>query len=801
MKHWVRARYQVNLPLYEGREKVTACGEHIDLARRAAREGMVLLKNENGTLPLRGGCRLALFGKGTFDYVKGGGGSGDVTCAWVQNLYDGLKELPTPPEIFEPLCDFYRADVAEQMAAGAQPGLMREPELPGSLLSQAREFTDTAVISISRFSGEGWDRKSVPYPGEEADELAFTELSQNLFPGSDFYLTPAESAMVEAVCGKFTKVIAVLNTGGLMDVKWIAGDERIGAGLLAWQGGMTGGAAAAELLFGLASPCGKLPDTMAENLSDYPFTDSFHKSPDYVEYKEDIYVGYRYFETIPGMREKVVYPFGYGLSYTTFSIETIHAEERNGQISFDLKVTNTGAFQGREVVHLYYSAPEGMLGKPAKSLAAYRKTALLAPGETETITLEVHADDMASYDDLGKIARSAYVLEAGDYRFFVGNNVRDAEIQNYVYHIDSDRVVRQLSGRVAPCQLSERLRSDGSFEALPLKAPHDLRENGLGWDDFPGGKCLTPQIRFVDRMPFFGSECEIPFEDVAEGKRTLSEFMAKLSLDEKIHILGGQPNTGVANTFGFGGLPEYDVPSVMTADGPAGLRIRPECGVYTTDFPCATLLASTWDPDLVEQVGFAAGEEVKENNIFVWLTPAVNIHRSPLCGRNFEYYSEDPLLAGTLSGAMIRGIQRNGVAAAIKHFCCNNKETNRRYSDSRVSERALREIYLKAFEIAWKTGHFWTLMTSYNIVNSQRCSESEELLQGILREEWGFDGLVMTDWWNSGEQYKEINAGNDVKMGCGFPERVKRAYEMGLVSEEKITVSAERVLSLLLKLA
>ena len=405
---------------------------------------------------------------------------------------------------------------------------------------------------------------------------------------------------------------------------------------------------------------------------------------------------------------------------------------------------------------------------------------------------------MASYDDLGKIAKSAWVLEKGDYHFFIGNNVRDAEESDFVLQLSADRITEQLSSRMIPSQLEKRLLSDGTYEALPVSVPYDFHENGL--DGSMAGKHLTPQARFMDRGTFFGGTKGISFDDVAEGKATLDQFMAQLSLDEKIHLLGGQPNTGVANTFGFGNLPEYDVPSVMTADGPAGLRIRPECGVNTTAFPCSTLLASTWDPKLVEEVGFAAGEEVKENAICIWLTPAINIHRSPLCGRNFEYYSEDPYLAGTLSGAMIRGIQRNGVAAAIKHFCCNNKETNRRECDSRLSERALREIYLKGFEIAVKTGHPWSLMTSYNPVNSHRCSESRDLLQGILRDEWGFDGVVMTDWWNNGEQYKEINAGNDIKMGTGYPERVKRAYELGLVSEEAITICARRVLELILKL-
>ncbi len=801
MKKWTRARYQVNLPLYEWKEKVTAGTDHIDIARRAAREGMVLLKNEDALLPLTGGTKAALFGKGTFDYVKGGGGSGDVTCAYVTNLYDGIKKLPEPLLLYEPLCDFYRENVRKQMENGALAGLTEEPDLPKELVEGARQFTDTAIISISRFSGEGWDRRSVPYPNQEADEIAFSELSRRLFPKSDFYLTPGEQRMVDDVCANFPHVIVVLNIGGLMDAKWFAYDDRIGAALLAWQGGMEGGAAAAELITGIYSPCGKLPDTMAGDLDDYPSSAGFHESPDYVDYSEDIYVGYRYFETIPGMQSKVVYPFGYGLSYTEFQMELIKASpEDDGNIHLQVLVTNKGNFPGREVVQAYYSAPDGLLGKPARSLAAFAKTKSLNEGESQVIELIFPVISMASFDDLGKIRKSAYILEKGDYHFYLGSNVRDAVCIPFVLHLDENRIVKQLSSKAGPKQLTKRLRSDGSYESLPVDKPYDFRENGLGWEGFPAGVCLAPQSRFQDFLPFFGKTCEIPFDDVAEGKVSLDNFMTQLTLEDNIHLLGGQPNTGCANTFGFGNLPKYHVPSVMTADGPAGLRIRPECGVCTTAFPCATLLASTWDTEIVEEVGFAAGEEVKENNICIWLTPAVNIHRNPLCGRNFEYYSEDPLLAGTLSGAMINGIQKNNVAAAIKHFCCNNKETNRKNSDSRVSERALREIYLKCFEIAIRTGHPWSLMTSYNLLNGLRCSENRDLLEGILRDEWGFDGVIMTDWWNNGEQYKEINAGNDIKMGCGFPDRVKEAYERGLISEETINLSAKRVLELILRL-
>jgi beta-glucosidase len=327
-------------------------------------------------------------------------------------------------------------------------------------------------------------------------------------------------------------------------------------------------------------------------------------------------------------------------------------------------------------------------------------------------------------------------------------------------------------------------------------------ENAIGWEGFDPG-FLTPAVRAVRNFNFldlFTGSSKIMLDDVADGKATLDEFLAQLSVEDMVHILGGQPNTGVANTYGYGNLPEYGVPNIMSADGPAGLRISPDCGIYTTAWPIASQLASTWNPGLVEAVGAAGAAEVKENNICVWLTPAVNIHRSPLCGRNFEYYSEDPLLAGLMAAAMVDGIQSQGVAAEVKHFCCNDKETNRKNSDSRVSERALREIYLKQFEIIVKKSQPWALMTAYNLVNGQRCSENKELLTDILRGEWGFEGVVTTDWWTYGEHYKETKAGNDIKMGTGFPERVMKAYEIGAISKEEIEACARRVLELILKM-
>ena len=801
MEKWVRANYQPNLPLGEDGRKVTACAEHLALARKAGTEGMVLLKNAGKILPLAKGSRLALFGKGVFDYVKGGGGSGDVTVSHVRNLYDGLKEEKGLAEIYEPLADFYRENVKEQYAGGAVPGMTVEPEVPAELLAGAAEFTDTALIVISRFSGEGWDRKSVRYEGQVSDEGHQSELSEKIFQNSDFCLTNEEAALVAKVKEKFDRIVVVLNVGGMVDTSWFIDDEKLPAVLMAWQGGMEGGLAMADVLMGKVSPSGKLSDTFAGSLDDYPSTANFHESPNYVEYTDDIYVGYRYFETIAQAKEKVNYPFGYGLSYTEFSIEPIWSGEKDDTIYVTAEVTNTGSFPGKEVVQLYYGAPQGLLGKPARVLGAFEKTKELKPGETETLVLTIPTASMASYDDLGKVQKSAYVLEKGDYHFYLGNSVRDAGLLDFVWTLDENQVTLQLMEKMAPSQLPKRLLADGSFEELPQRTPNDFMENGLGWPDHnPEGD--APAVRARARYKLWSEtpEKKIMLIDVAEGRASLDEFMAQLTDLELAELLGGQPNTGVANTFGFGNLPEYGVPNFMTADGPAGLRIAPQCGVCTTAWPCSTMLACTWNRSLVEEVGAAAAKEVKENNISFWLTPAVNIHRSPLCGRNFEYYSEDPYLAGEMASAMVLGIQSQKIGATVKHFACNNKETNRKHSDSRVSERALREIYLKAFEIIVKEADPWVIMSAYNMINGHRASENHDLLEGILRDEWHFHGMVTSDWWTRGEHYKEIKAGNDVKMACGFPERVKKAMELGALDRSDLERCAKRVLDLILKI-
>ena len=809
MKKWSRINYLPCLPLGRDGRRVTGSRKHIVQSRNAAREGMVLLKNENNVLPLSLGQKVVLMGKGTADYVKGGGGSGDVVVDYSMTLADGMREKMAKGkvQVFDELIDFYVDNIWAQYNSGCVPGLTSEPEIPADLLERAREFSDTAIVSISRFSGEGWDRTSVgeadirreygSWEGEDRD----VNLANQIFERGDFYLSKAEEKMIETAKKNFAHVIVVMNVGGMVDSEWFYQDDRIEAVLMAWQGGIEGGGAAADIICGDANPSGHLTDTFAKSLEDYPSSAEFHKSADYVEYTDDIYVGYRYFETIPGAAERVNYPFGFGLSYTNFEIALDNARVKDQQIIFEVLVRNAGNVAGKEVVQIYASAPQGKLGKAKKVLVGFTKTFFLDPGERQLIKVSVDIKNLASYDDQGLVQKSAWVLEKGKYRFYVGENVRDAGETEFIYEVTEDRVLEQLSERLKPYGLTKRMLADGTFQEVQVEEkPQD--PCGFERQDPLSLEGVLPIVRGESGKSLLRMQMEKKPQliDVYKGKMSLDDFLIQLPLQNRIDLLGGQPNTGLANTFGIGNQAEYGIPNVMTADGPAGLRVTADSGVTTTAWPCATMLACSWNTELVEGVGRSAALEVKENNIGMWLTPACCIHRSPLCGRNFEYYSEDPFLSGKIGAAMVNGIQSEHIAASPKHFAANNKETNRKASDSIVSERALREIYLKQFEIIVKESDPWTIMSSYNLLNGTHTSESYDLLTGILREEWGFQGMVTTDWWSLGEHYLETKAGNDLKMANGYPDRVKKAYEMGLISEEEINLAVKNILGLILKI-
>ena len=758
-KKWNRYRFNLTTPLGAEGKSLTGCAEHIALSRKIATEGMVLLEN-NGLLPLRSGTKVALFGVGTLEYIKGGGGSGQVYPAYVRNIYEGFAQKVPQVTVYEPLTQFYYDYAAPLVDTLESKQILAEPAVPAELLKNAAESADVAVIVIHRYSGEGWDRSAEK---------------------GDFYLTDEEQKLVDDVTAIFDHSVVVLDVGGMVDTGWIRKNPKIDGALLAWQAGMEGGLAIADILCGDVNPSGKLTDTFAKTFSDYPAADTFNESDDYVEYYEDIYVGYRYFETIPGAADKVNYPFGYGLSYTTFALGKPVAEQKGDRIEVSVSVTNTGKMAGKEVVQVYYSAPQGVLGKSSISLAAFQKTALLEPGQTQQITVDFAVSDMASYDDTGKLCMSAYVLEQGDYRFLVGTSCRNLTECDFHYEVAEPFVVtQQLKQRCAPNSLQKRMRADGTFEALPMT-----------------------QLIHYPRQPeknYGQSYTALPLSAVAEGELSLDDFVAQLTDEELIHLAGGFPSRGVANTRGWGGIDRLGIPAVMTVDGPAGVRLGPDVGIPTTAWPCATLLACTWDPDLAYAMGVAGGMECKENGLATWLTPALNIHRNPLCGRNFEYFSEDPLISGKFAAAKVRGIQSTHTAASPKHFAANNKETNRYESDSQVSERALREIYLRGFEICVKEADPWTVMSSYNLLNGRRTCESYELLTGILRQEWGFAGLVISDWHTRCSQDRCIIAGNDVRMPEGIPDALREALRCGSIKRENLQVCAKRLLEMILKL-
>ena len=760
---WVRYKYNLTTNIGHNNARLTGCKEHVELSRKVAGEGMVLLEN-NGLLPLKNNTTVALFGIGSIDYVKGGGGSGMVYCDYVTNLYEGFTQKTPRISIYEPLTQYYYNYALPLLSEHDGSKIFSEIEVPSELINNAAANADVAIITIHRFSAENRDRYAEK---------------------GDFYLTDVEQKMVNDVTSAFEHSIVVLNVGGMIDVSFIKNNPKIDAALLAWQAGMEGGLAIADIICGDVNPSGKLTDTFAKEFSDYPSADTFNESDDYVCYYEDIYVGYRYFETIPNVAHRVNYPFGYGLSYTDFEIGKPFAKLIGDEIEVSILVKNIGKRAGKEVIQVYFSAPQGVLGKSKLSLAGFKKTKLLAPAESEKIVIKFDIASMSSYDDLGKLQASAFLLEQGEYIFFAGNSCRNLKEADFRYKVNEKYIVtKQLTRKCAPNKLTRRMLFDGSFENIP-SFPIEQYDNIS-----------------VEKNLAKAPDSEKPFGliDVANGNITLDEFISLLTDDELIHLMSGIPNRGVANTCGIGGIDRVGIPPIMTVDGPAGIRIAPKVGISTTAWPCATLIACTWDPELAYEIGKAGALEAKENGLAIWLTPALNIHRNPLCGRNFEYFSEDPLISGKFAAAKVNGIQSVNIAATAKHFACNNKEINRKYSDSRVSERALREIYFRGFEICVKESQPWCVMSSYNLINERRCCTGYEQIQSILRDEWGFKGLVMSDWWTPCNQTYCVLSGNDVRMPIGESDVLKKSLESGIIQREHLEVCAKRIIELILKL-
>ncbi|MBO4898503.1 MAG: glycoside hydrolase family 3 C-terminal domain-containing protein [Clostridia bacterium] len=780
MTGWIRSKYNPCLPLGENGARATGSEKHLALSRTIAAEGVVLLKN-NGVLPLHRSNTVALFGIHQIEYIKGGSGSGNVTVEYVTNIYDGLKEKAAEGKIslYAAPSDYYIKILPDLLKGVRTEGLLladpfvEEPVLPGEIVQKAAKNADVAICVIGRNSGEECDRA-----GNKGD----------------FYLSDTEENMLSDIKKYFEKIVVVVNSGGIIDFAHFERDDKISAVIMGWQGGQQGGIAMADVLCADVCPSGRLTDTVAERFESYPFSDAFSDTNNFVKYYEDIYVGYRYFETFA--KEKVVYPFGFGLSYTKFEISDLKGSDDGKTIKVSATVTNTGDMPGKEVLQVYYSAPQGKLHKPEYELASFAKTKLLSPGESEHLTVEFDINIMASYDDLGRCEKSAYILESGNYFVYAGTNVRNIVKIDYDFCVQEEyRVIEKLSPKCVPYRLEKRLSGEG-WEMLPVSSKPEFE-----YKDIPENPAEPP-------------ETLTKLEDVADGKCSIDSFIKQLTDEEKAKLLcgtadpgtwgkgpfNGWADSGVSNTAGFGNCQRLGVPPVMTADGPAGLRLLKDLGIYATAWPVATMLACTWNTDLLYEYGVAVATEVKENNIGAWLGPGLNIHRNPLCGRNFEYFSEDPVVSGKMASAVIKGVQSLKIAATPKHFACNNKETNRKKSDSVISERALREIYLKGFEIAVKEASPWLIMTSYNKINGYNASVNYDLITGILREEWGYDGAVTTDWISYGIHGFEVKAGNDLKMPWGYPQEINDFVMSEVLPQSYIDNSVKRLLELILKI-
>lgn len=698
---------------------------YAETARRAAAEGAVLLKNDNKALPLQEGMKLAVFGRIQFDYYKSGTGSGGmINTKYVVGILDALKEENLT--IDQELEQVYREWIKEHpydFGSGwaKEPWSQQEMSLSPEAVERAAKINDAALVIIGRTAGEDRDAKN---------------------EAGSFYLSAEEERMLSQVCAAFGRVIVILNVGNIIDMKWVrAYDPQ--AVLYAWQGGMEGGHAVADVLMGRVNPCGRLTDTIALSVEDYPSAPNFGGAEGN-RYAEDIYVGYRYFETFQAAEGKVFYPFGFGLSYTSFVIDSRMETGKEKNI-FYVSVKNTGDLAGKEVVQIYVEAPQGRLGKPARSLAAFAKTKCLLPGEEQELRMEVENGLLASYDDSGVTGhKSCYVLEEGTYRFYVGTDVKSAACAGSM-EIGTLQVVKQCTEALAPVEAFERMKPEGGqggtldmiWEKVPLRT-YSMAERS-------GGELKA-------ELPYIGDQ-GYKLADVYDKKVTMEAFLGQLSDRELCCIVRGEgmcsakvtPGTAAA----FGGvtkaLEEFGIPCGCCADGPSGIRM--DCGAYAFSLPNGTCLACSFNEELVEQLYAYEGAELRKNHIDILLGPGMNIHRHPLNGRNFEYFSEDPLLTGKMAAAQLRGMAQYQVTGAMKHFAANNQEYNRKKYNAVASERALREIYLKGFEIAVKEGDAFAVMTTYGGINGIWTAGNYDLNTTILRGEWQFDGLVMTDWW------------------------------------------------------
>lgn len=718
-------------------------------AREVAAEGCVLLKNDGNVLPIKKENVVSLFGRTQIDYYKSGTGSGGlVRTEYVVNILDGMQRCDKI-NLNEDLIVVYKEWLKENpfdIGGGwAQEAWCQKEMVPDEeVVAEARRKSDVAVIVLGRTAGEDRD---------------------NSAQRGSWYLTDEEESLLEIVSRYFEKTAVILNVGNIIDMKWVE-KYNIKSVMYVWQGGQDGGNAVADVLCGNVTPSGKLTDTIAKDISLYPSTKNFG-DPERNFYAEDIYVGYRYFETFA--REDVLYPFGFGLSYTTFKTEVRDVSEADGKISISVNVENIGAYDGKEIIEIYFEAPQGKLGKSVRELCAFSKTGKLAPGEKCTLNISFDVDSMSAYDDSGVTGnKSCCVLEAGEYNIYAGGCVRCAE-KVYTHTESKTRITKKLTEAMSP------------VEEFNIMYPEPA-DNGykVGYKK-ASLRTVDYDKRIKDELPkdiLYTGDRGIKLIDVKNGASSMNEFTAQLSDADLMCLVRGEgmcsPKVRPGSAGAIGGVTEslsrLGIPVICVTDGPSGIRM--DSGEKATSLPNGTAIACTWEPRLAEELYSMVSIELYTHRIDSLLGPGINIHRSPLNGRNFEYLSEDPYITGKFAAAFVRGMAKYGNSSTIKHFAANSQEFHRRDTDSVMSERAAREIYLKGFEMAVREDGAKTVMTSYNLINNHWSANNYELNTTILRNEWGFKGLVMTDWWPrlSVEKSEKLNlknlveAQNDVYM-------------------------------------
>ncbi len=796
--------------------------EHIGLLRDSLAECTLFLR-QNGAFPLETPGRIAAYGNGVRHTVKGGTGSGEVNSRYSVNVEQGLKgagfTITTGRwlDAFDQVeQDAQKAFVKEIKERAKKKHTMAILEGMGAVMPQPEYDLpldgegDTAIYVLSRISGEGNDREPIP---------------------GDIRLTDSEAKTILALDAKYEKFMLVLNVGGVVDLTPVKEVSNI---LLLSQLGVETGSVLADILLGRANPSGKLTTTWA-SWEDYCKEGEFGDIND-TRYKEGIYVGYRYFDTVG---KKPLFPFGYGLSYTSFDIAVTGAAAEGDTIRIKAAVSNTGARAGREVVQVYVSAPAGRLDKPYQDLAAFAKTDLLEPGASQELTISFSLRDCASYD----AQKESYVLEAGSYVVRVGDS----------------------SDHTQPAALVDL---DG--EAIVTKAGNCLGETDFeDWKPSGSETAAAEELSDITRISVAAADIET-VTVTYDQEREIDPRVKDLTVEELAYLNVGafNPKAGALSVIGnaatnvagaagetTGVLKEKGFPVLVMSDGPAGLRLakefyRDEKGAhgigssmvpesflpflpaparfimnliggsgkpkkgqkveyqYATAIPIGTAIAQSFNLPLAESYGSIVGDEMERFGVHLWLAPALNIHRDIRCGRNFEYYSEDPLISGKTAAAITRGVQRHpGCGTTIKHYAANNQEKNRYCNNSIVSERAMREIYLKGFGICVRESQPHALMTSYNLLNGVHTSEHRGLIEDILRCEYGFKGIVMTDWIVDMAQDKQslhrmpiaaeiAKAGGDLVMpgSKGDFDSIVKAAKSGELELKQLQINATRIL-------